>query len=296
MSDTRRFLSGRWKGCFWGIALLLLCALSFGGIFWQRRGAKEAGAPNPAKMQEGQLFAGASADVWETVWDEGLLPDDLDFSNLTPEDRALSVYTFLQGPRSFSEGRPWSGEWCRQIVQGNSFGGFGCGLCCMANIYSTLTEYECSPWDMFGLSTAVSQYYPSEESGAIGWEDLKRTLRVVGFGCELYRKPKSYKTFQRHMRQMKSAIVLISSSNDDAFWQDTPGHYVNIWLYQEDEDMVFLADPGDPDKNRSWIPLRYVYDALKTVSQFQYLSVTSYSEEGNEWQRDAIEDAWNGKY
>ena len=66
------------------------------------------------------------------------------------------VYTFLQGPKSWTEGRAWSGEWSNQYVRGNYFGNFGCGLCCMANIYCTLTEYTCSPWDMYEYARQVS--------------------------------------------------------------------------------------------------------------------------------------------
>ena len=40
------------------------------------------------------------------------------------------VYSFLQGPKSWGEGRAWSGEWSNQYVRGNYFGNFGCGLCC----------------------------------------------------------------------------------------------------------------------------------------------------------------------
>lgn len=78
------------------------------------------------------------------------------------------VYTFLQGPKSWTEGRAWSGEWSNQYVRGNYFGNFGCGLCCMANIYCTLTEYTCSPWDMYEYARQVSGYAPSRKIGAIG--------------------------------------------------------------------------------------------------------------------------------
>ena len=66
------------------------------------------------------------------------------------------VYTFLQGPKSWSKGVAWSGEWCFFGVKGNSFGNFGCGLCCMANIYDTLSPYEVSPWDMCEYAMSVS--------------------------------------------------------------------------------------------------------------------------------------------
>ena len=149
---------------------------------------------------------------------------------------------------------------------------------------------------MYEFATAVSSYYPSKESGAIGWEDMRTTLSAAGFACKLRRKPKTYAAFRRQIRKAESAVVLISSANDDSFWKDTPGHYVNIWRYREDTDEVFLAEPGDPERNRTFVPLRFVYDALKTVSQFQYLTVTSYSEEGNIWKKNGIEEDWNGKF
>ena len=95
------------------------------------------------------------------------------------------------------------------------------------------------------------------------------------------------------MEQMESAIVLISSKEDDTYWKDTPGHYVNIWLYRKEDDTVFLAEPGSPENNRSRIPLRYVYDALKTISTFQYLAVEEYQEEDNQWKADGIDELWN---
>lgn len=74
------------------------------------------------------------------------------------------VYSFLQGPKSWGEGRAWSGEWSNQYVRGNYFGNFGCGLCCMANIYSTFSGHTCSPWDMFLYAREVSGYTPTKRS------------------------------------------------------------------------------------------------------------------------------------
>ena len=203
------------------------------------------------------------------------------------------VYTFLQGPKSWGEGIHWSGEWCTFDVSGNPFGGFGCGLCCMANIYNTLSPYEVSPWDMYGYAISVSHYAPDGKHGAIDWKDMRDTLRKSGVNCKLYKKPNSYKIFKEQIAKAKSAVVLISSNNDDTYWQNTPGHYVNIWLYQEESETVFLADPGNPDNNRVRIPLRYIYDALKTISKFQYLKINGYLEEDNQWKADSIHEKWN---
>jgi hypothetical protein len=274
--------------------LFFFCVLFYGSSLETEEAPKEESAA--VEPERRMPDAGVVASFREKIFDAGIIPYDLKVVYLTPKEKAAKVYTFLQGPRAYGESLPWSGDWCEKIVSSNSFGGFGCGLCCMANIYSTLSPYECSPWDMYEFATQASLYYPSRESGAIGWDDMKTVLTAAGFTCENYRKPKTYEEFQKQMQQTQSAIVLVSSSNDDAFWADTPGHYVNIWLYQENTDKVFLAEPGDPENNRTWIPLRYVYDALKTVSQYQYLAVTSYSEESNGWKQNGIDDIWNGKY
>lgn len=203
------------------------------------------------------------------------------------------IYTFLQGPRSWGEGISWSGEWATFNINGNPFGGFGCGLCCLANIYDTLSPYEVSPWDMFEYAMSVTDYSPTGRAGAIDWVYMKETLECCGFTCGLYRKPESYEEFKEQMEVMKSAIVLISSSEDDTYWQDTPGHYVNIWGYRNEDDTIFLSEPGNPENNRSRIPLRYIYDALKTVSRYQYLTVKGYQEEKNQWKADGIDEIWN---
>lgn len=222
---------------------------------------------------------------------------------VTPEEKEMlidaftleepEVYTFLQGPRSWSEGIRWSGEWCLFGVKGNSFGNFGCGLCCMANIYDTLSPYEVSPWDMCEYAMSVSGYAPKKKSGAIDWGNMKEVLKKCGISCDVYYKPDTYEVFQQQISEAKSAVVLVCSANDDTYWKDTPGHYVNIWMYREEDDTVFLAEPGSPTNNRSRIPLRYVYDALKTTSKFQYLLADEYREENNQWKADGIDENWN---
>lgn len=207
--------------------------------------------------------------------------------------REDKIYSFLQGPKSWEEKRVWSGEWSGQYVNGNYFGNFGCGFCCMAGIYSTMTEYECSPLDMFEYARQVSGYSPSPKIGAIGWADMKVTLRKSGFDSELCNKPGSYEQFQNQIKQAQTAVVLVCSRDDDTYWEKTGGHYVTIWMYNGQTDEVFLADPGDPERNRSWIPLRYVFDALKSSSQYQYLLVNGYAEEKNLWKQDGIMNAWS---
>ena len=81
---------------------------------------------------------------------------------------------------------------------------------------------------MYEYATQATLYYPTKESGAIGWDDMKQTLASVGFTCENCSKPATYEEFQEQMTHTDSAIVLVSSGEDDTFWKDTAGHYVNI--------------------------------------------------------------------
>ncbi len=203
-----------------------------------------------------------------------------------------NIYRFLQGPKSWANRCSWSGEWAEYYVNGNYFGSFGCGFCCMANIYSTLTPYVASPLDLYDLAIQVAGYEVTPQSGAIGWGALKVTLQYCGFDCDVYYKPDDYATFQWQIGQSDSAIVLVCSANDATFWKSTSGHYVNIWNYDSTSDTVFLAEPGSPTNNGTRISLRYVYDALKTTSKFQYLLVSDYDEEQNQWLHDGIDDSW----
>ena len=216
----------------------LLC-LTFGV-----KDGKEPETKREAVYEFHDSSAGVAMAFQEHIFEAGIIPKDLQIVRLTVEEKASLVYTFLQGPRAYREKWPWSGDWCERLVQGNSFGAFGCGLCCMANIYSTLSGYECSPWDMYEFATQASLYYPSSESGAIGWEDMQTTLTAAGFSCSLCVKPATYEEFQEQMKHTQSAIVLVSSNYDATYWQNTPGHYVNIWLYQEDTDLVLLPAPS----------------------------------------------------
>lgn len=212
------------------------------------------------------------------------------------EDPALhredSVYTFLQGPVAWERKSPFSGIWCESELDGGLFSVFGCGLCAMAGIYSSLTPYECSPLDMYALARKVSDYSPGAGAGAIDWPFMKETLEKTGFGIILREKNRSYSGFQKAIADCQCATVLISSEDDDTYWQDVPGHYVNIWHYNAETDEVFLSDSGNPDHNRQWIPLRYVYDALASDSSYQYLQVISYTEQKNTWKYSGIHEKW----
>ncbi len=234
----------------------------------------------------------------------GLLSDETVFLNLktayegeidwlakeNPED---SVYTFLQGPRAYSTGVTWGGEWCMFSLRGNSFGSFGCGLCCMANIYDSMSPYEVDPLQMYEYAKVASNYSPTSKTGAIGWTDMWKTLKTCGIDVRLANKPETYEEFREDMKNSVSMVAVVSSTYSKEFWTDTSGHYINIWLYNEEDETVFLAEPGDPENNRTRIPLVYVYNALKLSSNYQYLRAVEYDEKKNEWKGDGMEAVWN---
>lgn len=199
------------------------------------------------------------------------------------------VYTFLQGPKSWRQRLTWSGEWGESFYDSGSFGGFGCGLCCIANLYSTLTKYRCTPLQAYRYAKKKTDY---AGGGAIEWGYLRQTLTSLGFDCGVKKKPSSYQEFQKDIAASNAAIVLVSSDESSCFWKDTPGHYVTIFLYDEEKDKVFLADSGEPKRNRRWISLKKVYKSLKTASTWQYLPIGGYDGKKDEWKHKKADGNW----
>lgn len=207
-----------------------------------------------------------------------------------PVDKTLQIYTYLQGPKSWNQGIDWSGEWGESYMDGGSFGGFGCGLCCMANIYSSLTPYQCSPVDMYRYAKKHTGYGGGM---AIDWGYIRRGLTSLGLHCHVERKQETYHEFRENIRKSKCAIVLVSSANSTVHWKNTPGHYVTIFEFQEKTEKVFLADSGDPDHNRRWIHLKKVYRSLKTASNWQYLVISGYDKQKDHWHHKMANGTWN---
>ena len=203
------------------------------------------------------------------------------------------IYTFLQGPKAWESKADFSGEWYDEFLAGQRFSVFGCGLCDLANIYSTLTPYECSPLDMYEYAQEASDYTPVSGYGAIDWPYLRDTLASTGIISEIRQKDETYEEFQENVSGAISVIALVCSYDDSTYWEDVEGHYVNLWLYDGSDDTVLLGDSGNPAHNRQRIPLRYVYDALKSAADYQYLLVTDVDEEGNTWKHDGIDEKWN---
>ncbi len=205
------------------------------------------------------------------------------------KDPAAGVYTYLQGPKSWDSRLDWSGKWGETMYDGGSFGGFGCGLCCLANIYSTEAEGKCSPVDMYGYAKKHTEY---GGGGAIAWEYMHRVLERTGFTAKLCQKPGKYEQFQAEVAASRCNIVLVSSADSDCYWKNTPGHYVTIFLYDQEKDQIFLADSGDPEHNRHWVKLKKIYKSLKTNSDYQYLRVTNYDKTKDTWNHKGITGTW----
>lgn len=236
------------------------------------------------KGDKGRIVA-AKEEGEEKEITEKTEPEQVLEEKMSEED----IYTFLQGPKSWGERRVWSGEWGESFYDGGSFGGFGCGLCCIANLYSSLTEYQCTPVDAYRYAKKTTEY---AGGGAIGWGYLRLSLSSMGFQCEVKKKPQTYKSFQQEMAGCMGAVVLVSSWDSECYWKDTPGHYVTIFLYDEQTDKVFLADSGDPEHNRQWVSLRKIYKSLKTESEWQYLPVTGYGSKEDQWKHKKAEGNW----
>lgn len=195
-------------------------------------------------------------------------------------DPTKKIATFLQGPKSWKKRLNWSGHWGEEYHDGGSFGSFGCGLCCMANIYTTFSDYQCSPIDMYEYAKKVTEY---GGGGAIDWGYMKETLRSLGFSSDVWRKPKKYADFQKKVRNSLACIVVVSSYDSDIYWKNTGGHYVTIFEYDEKSDKIFLADSGDPTHNRQWVKLSKIYKSLKTSNKWQYLAVTGFDADKDKW-------------
>lgn len=256
----------QWKIILFGLASMAVIVVA-AMINRRLSGHNQNAASSPAVMA-----VSPSSPIMETTAPE-------------PDDQTAAIATFLQGPKSWKSGLQWSGEWGKTYYDGSSFGAFGCGLCCTANIYCSLTDYRCSPVDMYNYAKRVTEY---EGGGAIDWGYMKRTLTVAGFTCKVGKKPERYEEFQSIVEESQACVVVVSSNDSTCYWKDTPGHYVTLFLYDKELDKVFLADSGDPGHNRHWVSLNKIYRSLKTANHWQYMSVLNYDEEKDQWKHKKI--------
>lgn len=273
------------------IITLLVLVLVFMQMSQDKKQAGQPATEAALQTEYANAYETPTESATEVSVTEAALPEPgtrKDFTDFVETD----IYTFMQGPKAWAAKVDFSGSWCEVVLADQEFSVFGCGLCVLANIYSTLTECDCSPLDMYDYARQVSGYAPSSGYGAIDWPFMKQTLQTVGIEAKLRKKNISYRQFQEAIANSYCAVVLVSSYNDDTYWHEVEGHYVTIWLYDPEDDTVFLSDSGNPDHNRQRIPLRYIYDALKTAGSHQYMMITGVDENGNTWGHDGISIKW----
>ena len=217
------------------------------------------------------------------------LPSEIPEEPVVDSKLMKDTATFLQGPKGWKHKADWSGVWGNRAYDGRRFGGFGCGLCVMANLYTSFTPYQCSPIDMYDFAKENTFY---EGAAAIDWPPIQMALGKLGFTTDTGRKPKTYREFRDLIAESIGAMVVICSYYDDSYWKSTPGHYVSILGYDPDDETIFLGDSGDLDHNRSWIPLRTVYKAIKKSNRLHYLRVLDYDESQDQWKHNRISGKW----
>ncbi len=198
-------------------------------------------------------------------------------TGLAESEREFQIYSYIQAPGWYYEGYyhgdpKWAGDWCYIKAAGREFIYFGCGICCVSNIYSTFQAKPIPPDVVYYQAKEEVGYNPDSGVGAVSWEQLKGMCTKHGMEARLCTKPREYSDFQRDIWQSDAAIVLVSRYNDDKLWEYTTGHYVNLWEYDPETDTVFLSDASG-EHNRARVSLRDIYNALKTASNAQYMIV-----------------------
>ncbi len=201
---------------------------------------------------------------------EDNLPNNTGYSE---SEREFQIYSYVQAPGWYYEGdSKWAGDWCYIKAAGREFIYWGCGICCLSNIYSTFQAKPVLPDVVYEWTREKTTYNPDSGVGAVSWSELKTMCTEYGMEARLCTKPKEYSEFQKDIWQSDAAIVLVCKDNDGTLWDYTSGHYVNLWEYDPETDTVFLSDASGLH-NRARVSLRDIYNALKTASSAQYMIV-----------------------
>ena len=230
-------------------ALLLLIMISISGMV-----TFAAEAPRKATMSEQIRAAHRMAAQYQE----------------TPAEK--KIYSYVQVPPEYCVNGNWSGDWVRQVYGGQEFFHFGCGVCCLSNMFSTITKRAVAPDMMLEWAREYSSYNPDCGRGAISWSQLRKVCEALELPAVVKQKPAAYEDFRADVQAARTTMVLVCKENDDKLWFYTRGHYVNLWEYDPATDTVFVTDASGLF-NRSRVPLRDVYNALKTKSDAQYMCV-----------------------
>ena len=185
-------------------------------------------------------------------------------------DAEKLIYSYVQVPEGYYDVEEWIGDWTHLEAGGQEFFYFGCGICCLSNMYSTFYQTPVTPDVMFELTKANTDYYPDSGKGAVSWTQLKQMCVLFEIPSEVKQKPYDYSAFQYDVMTADTTMVLVCKDNDDKLWYYTKGHYVNLWEYDPVTDTVFVTDASGMF-NRARVNLRDIYNALKTASDAQYM-------------------------
>ena len=189
------------------------------------------------------------------------------------------IYSYVQCPPGEYRDPRWTGHWARIDAGGTKFYMFGCGICCLANTVSTLTEQDINPAKMFWMAQELSDYLPRAGVGAIDWTQMGKVLDSFRLQSVLRNKPASYREFRNDVAGADATTVLVCKDNDDSLWFYTNGHYVTLWGFDPEDQTVFVTDSSGL-YNRRRVSLYAVYKALKTKSTAQYMCVSRMTRDG----------------
>lgn len=187
-----------------------------------------------------------------------------------------TIYSYVQVPENYSRDNRWTGSWVTEEYAGQEFMSFGCGICCLTNIYDTLAVYDESdtvtPDEMMVIAEENTGYHPINGRGAISWEHMQRLCEHFGLSATVCRKSSAYEDFKDDVSSSDATTVLVCKDDDDKLWFYTNGHYVTLWLYDDRTGTVFVSDSSGLF-NRQRVKLEDVYKALKSRSDAQYMCV-----------------------
>ena len=182
------------------------------------------------------------------------------------------ICSYVQLPLKEYPDPRWAGYWSDLEAGGQKFYSFGCGICSLSNVVSTLAAEDINPARMFRMAQEMSSYSPKKGQGAIDWTQMTVVLDAFSLKNEIKKKPADYRRFKEDVAASDAAIVLLCKDDDDSLWFYTNGHYVTLWQYDPADGTVFVSDSAGL-YNRRRVSLIAIWKALKTKSTAQYLCV-----------------------
>lgn len=155
----------------------------------------------------------------EEDWDKWRIAfrrlDDRPYIESKEEEK---IYSYTQIPPQDSSKKKWAGEWYALEEGGKPFAHFGCGICCISNIYSTFTQRSVDPGRMLHIAKYYTSYNPSGKYGAIDWSQMKTLCNKLGMDAEYKRKPADYTKFQEDVANADATVVLVCKDDDPGLW------------------------------------------------------------------------------